>query len=277
MLAVLRPFCFLFLFIFLTSLPKLSALNQPFDHSAWDQFLKKYVNEEGAFNFEAAQKDPSLLDLYLQQINALSYEEVSEDWPREEKLALMMNLYHAVVIKVILEKYPIQSIQHIPGIWQIDVVDLGDQKLSLEEIRDRELIGFFRDEKIYTALACSAKSCPKFPKEAYTGPRVEGQLFLATREFVNSETYNKIVPGEKKIWISKIFEWHAKDFNLDFGPYDAEDIEKWTSQERAVLSFLAYYLEDADKIEYLEGHGYKIKYLPFDWSLNQWKTDSVAN
>ncbi|HXV27862.1 MAG TPA: hypothetical protein VD913_02755, partial [bacterium] len=49
----------------------------------------------------------------------------------------------------------------------------------------------------------------------------------------------------------------------------AENDLKRSPQQMAVLSFIAHYLEDAKKIEYLEEGRYKIKYLPFDWDLNE--------
>jgi len=38
----------------------------------------------------------------------------------------------------------------------------------------------------------------------------------------------------------------------------------------SILSFLIYYSEDLQKIEFLEEGRYKIKYMPFDPELNDW-------
>jgi len=86
---------------------------------------------------------------------------------------------------------------------------------------------------------------------------------------VNNPKYVQIVPGSKKIQLSRIFKWYAPDFDLDFG--SPERIGKFQRGDVSILSFLAYYLEDDAKIEYLQEGNYKIKYFPFDWSLNEWK------
>jgi hypothetical protein len=258
-----------FVVFFLAFTLPLFAARQPFDHSAWDQFLKKYVNADGQFNYAAAQKDPALLTQYLDQIGKLSDENVNQYWPREERLALWLNLYHAGIVKSIVEHYPLKSIQDIPGVWQIGVVRMKNHSFSLEDIQRRQLMEIFRDEKIHAALACSAKSCPQFPREAFTGPRVEGQLFLAAREFVNNPDFNQIMPGEKNVHLSRIFKWYTKDFNLDFGSSDNPN--QFNREDMAILSFIAYYLDDPAKVEYLEEAHYKIKYLSFDWALSEWR------
>lgn len=249
------------------------ALDKPFDHSSWDQFLKTYVNDRGEVDYARAQKEPALLQAYLQSIEAIDPADLS-GWPREEKLALFMNLYHAAVVSQILKSYPVKTIQEIPGVWDLPAVKQGKKTLSLNHLRNHELIGKFRDEKIDAALFFGAKSSPKLRQEAFTGPKVEGQLYLAAREFVNDENRNPIQPGKKHLQLSRIFKWYAPNFKLDFGYRDDDD--KFSLEENSILAFLAYYLDDRAKIEYLESKRYKIKYLPFDWNLNDWHSASAA-
>ncbi len=224
------------------------------------------MNEKGEVNYQAVQKDPQLLNSYLKQVKRVVDLVL---WPREERLAFWINAYHAGVIHAIVQHYPIQSIQDIPGVWDSgDVVQVGFRGNTLNAIRFQQLIGAFRDEKIQTALACGAKSCPPLPREAYTGPQVEGQLFLAAQRFVNDPDRNKIIPGQKNIELSSLFKWYATNFKLDFGA--AENEQGLPPEVYAVLSFVAHYLTDLKKIEFLESSNYKVKYLPFDWSLNEW-------
>jgi hypothetical protein len=248
-----------------------------FDHSAWDAFLKKNINENGDVDYQSIKRAPEELDAYLARLMAVSELEMT-GWPREEGLAFWMNAYHAILIKSVVENYPITSVQSIPSFWDISSFHFGtrakDQaQYSLNRIQEKNLMGIYRDEKIRLALSLAAKGGPKLMREAFTGPRVEGQLFLLTRKFVTDPFYVDITPGRKKIRISKIFKWYGKDFKLDFGT--PEPRGKFTETENAVISFLAYYLEDEAKVEYLQGAKYKISYPPFDWSLNDWKRGSV--
>ena len=240
----------------------------PFDHSIWDQFLKTYVNDAGEVDYAGVKAHPELLQKYLEVVGSIRFN-FFQTWLREEILALFMNLYHAVIILAVSQHYPVGSINDIPGIWDIEMVYAGQAPYSLNKIRDEMLIKTYRDEKIHLALSCGAKSCPRLQREAFTGPRVEGQLFLATREFVNNPDQVSIVPEKKQVQLSRIFLWHGKDFQLDFGAL--ENDRNLPAQDFAVLSFLYYYLEDTAKITFLDDGKFKIKYLPFDWNLNDWK------
>jgi len=241
-----------------------------FDHSAWDAFLKKNVNESGLVNYQSVAKDPKELNDYLASLMGLNEGEVLS-WPREEALAFWLNVYHVMLIKQVIESYPATSVQKIPGFWDIALFHFGkrtkDQvQYSLNDIRTKKLLGIYHDEKIHMALSVAAKGGPKLMQEAFTGPKVEGQLFLLTRQFVNDPFFVDIKPGRKKIRLSKIFEWYGKDFKLDFGT--PEPFGKFSAADTAVLAFLAYYLEDEAKGEYLQAANYKIEYPAFDWSLN---------
>lgn len=264
-------FLFALVFSFLFCLPPAYPEGKPFDHSELHQVLSQYVNEAGAVDYEGIKKNPTSLDLYLSQLDLIDPLTISS-WPREEVLALWLNAFHAGVIKMIVDHYPVKTIQDIPSVWDQTFVRIGGLSYALNAIRQGSLIGTFRDEKIHTALACSAKSCPRMPQEAYTGPRVEGQLFLATRNFVNQKDYVDINPAKKSVHVSKIFYWYGKDFQLDFGT--VENQKNFSPEEYAVLSFISHYLEDVDAVRFLEEGEYKVKYLPFDWSLNEWKHDA---
>jgi hypothetical protein len=267
---VKRSFLFSFFLLLSISLQALAAPpEKPYDHSTWDQFLKKYVNEEGDINYTAVKQDPALLNQYLDQLRQLPWYTLRE-WPREELMALWINAYHAGLVKNVLKYYPIKNVHEAPGFWEEDVLNVGQRFFSLNEVRTYYLLGAYRDSKIHTYLSYAAKSGPVLSRDALTGPTVEGKLFQAARRFANDSIRNQIKPGEKNIRISKIFEWFPRDFNTSFGVF--ENDRGLSVDDFAVLSFLAYYLEDDEKVRYLEDEKYKIKYLPFDWSLNDWKT-----
>lgn len=246
----------------------------PFDHSSWDQFLKKFVNEKGEVDYQAARKDPALLNAYLGQLKAISAE-AFDAWPREERLALFVNAYNAGTIRLVLDRYPVKRVMDVPGMGDQAIVQIGRVRkdkpttYSLNQIQNEFLRSEFRDEKILFALCSGAKSSPRLREEAYVGPRLEGQLYLAVREFVNDGTKNRIVPGQKKIVLSRLFKWYANDFLLNWGNFPEEI--RWKPEEMAVLSFLAYYLQDSKKVDFLKEAKYKVKYEIFDWTLNDWR------
>lgn len=244
------------------------TLEKPYDHSLWDSFLKKYVNEKGEVNFAAAKQDPKLLNDYLAQLRTLNEIDFAQ-WPREEVMALWINAYHAAAIATVIKHYPVKSMQDIPSAWDTEVLQLTNRGYSLNFIRKEMLLSQFHDEKVHFALSDMTKSGPVLSRDAYTGPLLDGQLFMAARKFVNDPERNVILSSKKKVELSKIFKWYGADFTFNFGKPDND--RGLSREEFSFLSFISYYLENAEKAGFLEEGRYKIKYLPYDWSLNDWK------
>jgi len=149
-----------------------------FDHSAWDAFLKKNVNESGEVDYRSITKDPKELNDYLASLMAVPEMELTS-WPREETLAFWLNAYHAVSIKLVADNYPVASVQNIPSFWDIAAFHLGDIKkgqrqYSLNDIREKSLIGVYHDEKIHLALSVAAKSGPKLRPRHLQVPKWKG-------------------------------------------------------------------------------------------------------
>ncbi len=259
---------FVFLLLLFSTPSGQAAAPLPFDHSDWDKFLKQFVNEKGEVNYRAAQKDPRNLYAYLRKLRKIPNLEFMS-WPREESIAVWLNAYHAGLIKMILKHYPVRRVTDIPGIWELPAVAIGKRPYSLNQIQDDALLQGFRDEKHLFALSSGAKSSPRLLREAYVGPRLEGQLYLAARSFVNDSQRNRIEPVEKKVLLSRIFRWYGRSFLLNWG--QAADENPWNPQESAVLSFMVHYLDDAKKVDYLREGDFKVKYQDFDWRLNDWQ------
>lgn len=250
-----------------------AAVAFPFDHSEWDQFLKEFVNEKGEVNFRAARKNSDPLVKYLSKIRSIPEEELDE-WPREERMTLFINAYNAGVVKAILDHYPVKEVMQIPGIWDHATIEIAiplkrstPRAYSPNQIQRDLLLRRFHDEKVLFVLFNGAKDSPPLLRDALVGPQLEGQLYLATRRFVNDGASNRVDPVSKKVILSRLFKWYGSDFLLNWG--QTSDQKRWNAKEQAVLSFLAHYLEDPKKIEFLREGQYKVKYRPFDWSLRE--------
>lgn len=277
-------FPILFCLLLLVPLSPLSAAEDipplPFSHSEWTQFLKRFVNEKGEVNYQAARQEPALLHSYLERIKSIPAGEF-KNWSREERIAVFINAYNSGVVKMILDHYPVKSVMEIPGVWEEPALSIGtfskeegSLPYSLNQIQRSALRQKFRDEKILLALCSGAVSSPPLQREAYEGPRLEGQLYFVTQKFVNDESRNQIEPAEKRVVLSRLFKWYGGDFLFNWGDFQEE--KKWNPQQMAVLSFFAHYLKDPKKVEFLKEGKYKVKYSDFDWSLNEWKSAAAA-
>jgi len=68
------------------------------------------------------------------------------------------------------------------------------------------------------------------------------------------------------VYLSSIFEWFKKDFVKSYAP--EKNISRHGKDVSAVLNFIAGYIQEPNR-EYILTGDFKIKYLKYDWSLNE--------
>ncbi|MCB0396887.1 MAG: DUF547 domain-containing protein [Flavobacteriales bacterium] len=215
-------------------------------HSMWDALLKKYVSAEGKVNYQAWLPHIDPLKDYLRYI---AENPPTSTWSDDEQKAYWINAYNAFTVKLILDNYPVKSINNIGTTsskpWDIMFIEIGGQKYSLNMIEHEKLRKAFHDPRIHFALNCASKSCPPLLNAAYTANQLHAQLEEQTRAFINDKTQNLI--GTDKATISKIFNWYAEDFASSGG----------------VVSFINKYTDGGLK------EGATITYQDYNWSLNE--------
>jgi len=251
-----------FIFFLFLSQSLLFSQTAP-DHAQWDRLLKQYVHH-GLVDYETLAKDRSGLDDYLHQLEIYPLESFSE-LSREDRIAFWINLYNASVIRIILDDYPVQTINQIPAVFEIRKIQAIGEYFSLSELMDNVLRKGFRDERILTALASGRMDSPRLFGEAFDGKKIDEQLDRAAREFSENPDLNQIKAGSKKIYLSPLFQKFGADFLVNYG---SSPVAHYSVDQSAVVSFLLHHLTDPDKRIFLDSARYKIEYLPEDPRLN---------
>ena len=219
------------------------------DHSAFDRLLKKYVNEQGLVNYTGWKQngtDLFAIDNYLNQFAG----KIDNPASGNEKAASLTNAYNAFVLRWILSSYPTESIWQLKDSFTGKRNEIGGRKLALNDIEHgtlRPLIGF----RAHAVLVCAARSCPPLQRFAYAADKFEEQNDRAYRAWLAREDLNKFSPNEKKVEISSIFKWFKQDFEKAGG----------------VPKILSRYAP-ASVREFATSGKYEIKYLPYNWGLN---------
>ena len=219
------------------------------DNSIYAELLGKYVHK-GTVDYDGLKKEEARLDSYLKLLEKAD----SADLPRDEQFAFYANAYNAWTIKLILSGYPrIDSIKDLGSLfkspWKKKIVRIDGEVLTLDNVEHDILRPRFKDPRIHFAINCAAYSCPPLGSEPFRGADLDEQLDEVTRRFVNNPK-RSYLEGDT-LYVSKIFKWFAEDFNND--PY----------------GFVVNYA-DGDFKENLEAARGRVtvKYLPYDWSLN---------
>jgi hypothetical protein len=221
-----------------------------FDHShaLWAKVLRQWTTN-GLVVYRALKQTPDVLNAYLREANGVEESDFKQ-WRREEQLAFLLNLYNASVFKLIVNHYPIKSIKDVGGWfgrpWDVEVVPLFGNVGTLSYL-EHELIRKYNEPRIHFALVCGALGCPELRAEPYLPVILDAQLSDQGRKFIRDRTKNRVDAAARTLHLSPIFKWFAGDFERHSG---------------SVVKFVQVYRPD------LPAGQWKIRYTPYDWSLN---------
>ncbi|WP_017324852.1 DUF547 domain-containing protein [Synechococcus sp. PCC 7336] len=230
--------------------------------------LSDYVHPESTFvDYEALQANRAQLDTYIDDLAALD-EATYESWSEAEQIAYWVNAYNAITLKSIIDQTPIKpSIKDIIGVWRIRRHAIFGGNKTLNNIEHDVLRVDFDEPRIHAALVCAAVSCPPLRTEPFTGENLDAQLDDQVEQWLAKEDGLRIDREEGVVYLSKIFDWFTVDWVPSYGLDEGDNRFTGNDKERAVLNFVAGYVNESDR-EFLEAGDYRIQYFDYDWSLN---------
>jgi hypothetical protein len=207
----------------------------------------------------------------------LHHLDLDELQTRQQTLVFWINIYNALVIHAVIAYGIHHSLREngylqFARFFQRAAYQIGGHRFSLDDIEhgilranaghpvypgphfaanDPRMAYLVQpvDVRIHFALNCASQSCP--PIGVYLPEKIDQQLDLATRNFVDQETALKV----DTLWLSMIFKWYLTDFGKKSG----------------LVRFLLDYLPDDERRAWLlaKGESARFKYLSYDWGLNK--------
>ena len=248
-----------------------------FDFSDYDSVLKTFVGDKAMVNYSRLKARRQQLDVFVVALGKLSPQTYAE-WNEKHKIAFWLNAYNGLTLSAIIDNYPIKSsflrsrvwprnsIRQIPGVWKELKFRVMGTEVTLWHIEHEILRKKFDEPRIHMAMVCAAMGCPPLRGEPYEGDRLYEQLDDQTRRFLGDSAKFKIDSRKGAVHHSEIFKWFAGDFVSKHSP--KSNIGDHNKKMSAVLNFIGPYLDDAQKKYVLAGK-FKIKYVDYDWSLNE--------
>lgn len=242
----------------------LPALAQTNPTAELSELLARYVSrhEDGVnrvayARWRASAADMARLDAAIDALSALRPSAMS----RNVAFAYWANLYNAITLKVVLDRYPVQSIRDIrsrgapldpqaySGPWREKRVTVERTRMSLDDIEHGTLRPLARDPRVHYAVNCASIGCPNLQPRAWSADTLEQDLDAAARAFVNHPRGARVVNNALRV--SSIYEW----FKDDFGGNDA-----------GVIAHLRRFAEPTlrDRLAYVT----RIDGDDYDWALN---------
>jgi hypothetical protein len=248
-----------------------------FPYEDYARMLSRYVDDEGMVDYKRLKANRRPLDRFVRSLGRLD-RATYRGWTEDQKVAFLTNAYNAITLKIIIDNYPIKagwfgslrwpknSIRQIDGVFDGIEHRVMGPKMTLDDIEHETLRKEFTEPRIHLTLVCAAMSCPRLLDEPYVGHRLDEQFKLQARDFVRQEDNFRIDRGDDRVGISSIFKWFGEDF---IPTHRTETHFTHLSKKKsAVLNYLKDHVSDRDR-RYLLGGDYDVKYIDYDWSLNE--------
>jgi Protein of unknown function, DUF547 len=237
----MKRISYMLVLVLMTTLSSLANSSKAFTDKA-DAFFKKYV-KNGSVAYKSINADKAEITSLYKEIGQMDLSTFTDN----EKKAFYINAYNLIVIYWVVEYYPLKSPLDKSGFFDKVKHKVAGEELSLNALEIKKLLLPYKDGRFHFVLACAAKSCPPLASFAIQPDKLELQLNERTTLALNNGEWLRVENAEKKVALSKIFDWYKGDFTQKGTAID------WINQFRKV------------KIP----TDFKIEYYEYNWSLNE--------
>ena len=215
--------------------------------AATASLLAKVVDAQGNVNYAALKRNPAELQALLKRIDAF---DAAAAKPADRE-AFYLNAYNVLVIGEVVERYPLESVEKVPGFFDKNLVRVAGEQLTLNDLETRKLRQPYADPRVHFALVCGARGCPRLSRTAYDGAQLDAQLTAQARRVLQDPTFIRVDAKARKAQISQIFKWYEADFQAS-GKTGVAYVNQYRGGQIISATF-------------------SVDYYPYDWALNSQK------
>lgn len=211
------------------------------DADPWDAVLRAHARG-GGVDYGALKSDAEAMRRLEAFVAAVA------DMPASAPLADWLNAYNALVVKAVVDAYPIDSVKDVPGFFDRRRHRVAGASRTLDDVENRVIRPRFRDARVHFALNCAARSCPALRPRAFRAGNVDRALDdLARRAVARPRHVRRADDGG--FAVSEIFFWFRRDFVRDAGSVTA-----WIARHG---------VDDIGRVDDDD-----LARIPYDWRLN---------
>lgn len=241
--------------------------------AAFDDVLDTQVRD-GHVYYRALKANRAPLDRYV-----ASLAQTALPPSRNAQIAFWLNAYNAIVMRTVVDHYPIasrtsaypaHSIKQIAGAFERTSYVVAGKRLTLDQI-EQSILPAFRDPRVFLALGRGAVGGGRLRSEIYTAESLERQLDEQAAECASRDQCVHIDHATNKLQVSAIFSWRRTEFVEAYALQSGNAFATRSPIEKAVIAFISPRIVSTDR-DVLVRNQFKVEYLPFDWSLNDLAT-----
>jgi hypothetical protein len=241
-------------------------------HAPFDQILDLNVRD-GLVYYRALKGQRGRLDRYVASLNVASA--AFDAWERDRRAAFWLNAYNALVLRTVIDHYPIQgrasayparSIRQVSGAFEKTTWRVAGRTVTLDDIEKRH-VAAFKDPRMFFALGRGALGGGRLRSEAFAAARLESQLNDTTSDCVRRVSCAQIDQAGGTLTVSPIFSWREAEFVAAYAGATQDRFPGRSPIEQAVVAFLEPRLYPSER-GWLAQNAFKMRYADFDWRLN---------
>jgi hypothetical protein len=249
------------------------AANADHEYKAYATLLHDYVRN-ARVDYAALKQSRTALDTAVAAFAEPATEQ-ERGWTRDQRLAYWINAYNLFTLRAIVDHYPIRSalftlqprnsIRQIDGVWTTLTWRAAGRTLTLDDIEHKILRPEFKEPRVHFAINCASVGCPPLAADPYLAQTLDAQLDAAARRYLSGE--RGLTIDGNTLRVTKILEWYGEDFVARFAPDAAGQPDRI---ERAIRGLVSRFGPPA-AADLAGKPTTRIKFLDYDWSLNDLK------
>lgn len=219
-------------------------------HAPFSAILARVVSAEtGMVDYTTLRKLDGELRAYLEELRSIHPKTLPT---KGAQLAYFLNLYNALVLKGVIDHWPVKSVLHDfkdNAFFKKFTHETALGSITLNHLEHEVIRKRYKDPRVHFALNCASKGCPPLQRAAFSVEGLNAELDQVAGKFVNDRHQTRLDFKKGRASISALFEWYAEDFEATGG----------------ALAFIARFYKGVEKDRIVE---LEVEYLGYDWSLN---------
>lgn len=180
----------------------------------WTKVLTQNVDATGRIDFVSLARNHRDLDRVVAFIAAADpISRPSKFLDQHARLAYYINAYNALAMYGVIDAGIPNSLGGLRKVtfFYLRTFTVGGRSISLYNL-ENDVIRPIGEPRIHFALNCMVIGCPRLPRTAFTADKLEEQLSVAARTFINEGRNVRINPDKREVWLSGIFKFYFADF-----------------------------------------------------------------
>lgn len=165
----------------------------------------------GRVNYAEIKKNPKKLEQLFILAGTI---DITKEKSNTQK-AYWINLYNLLVIKNVIEKYPVQSVGMIPEFFEAKKLITNGEHLSLNDIEKEKLKNTFKDPRISFLLCKGELGSPRIKEEAFLPEIFSSQIIYQVIGTLNDTLFVK-KQKDGKYRLSNYFLEMKDDFTFSY-------------------------------------------------------------